>query len=321
MARAEPLYIPREDCSRSRRRDRVLPVPRTGNTAAGHLLALDLVSEEQCNVFVKVAKWILARIPYLGPMLPLLEERPLDLILLSNFASIFLLLLTVRHADYPQIDHHGRAGRTADLSTLKDHIHNWIPDVALEIAGEDELIILSPRVDGVFNKNRGDWGWNSLWSARLLVKRSARDEFDQDPEGPDSATKDPGIGGAGRPSISRVHGVDNVTPENVGYIACLLHHILSSEITWKDHNVRVFNGVKFFDKVVDLLNSNGLGKSVLAHFISHVYGTTIVDEADAELDDEFESLKRALAARDAEPDRTPDNRYGFALKHPAQGEA
>ncbi|CDO76032.1 hypothetical protein BN946_scf184665.g24 [Trametes cinnabarina] len=393
MARAEPLYIPREDCSRSRRRDsrsaspphrehgrrtpsrsrsrvrrnrdrtlqdnseeppvstrptsiepltlleqQYLTMVEDLKTAQAHRWRVD--SEEQCNVFVKVAKWILARIPYLGPMLPLLEERPLDLILLSNFASIFLLLLTVRHADYPQIDHHGRAGRTADLSTLKDHIHNWIPDVALEIAGEDELIILSPRVDGVFNKNRGDWGWNSLWSARLLVKRSARDEFDQDPEGyqeglrhaknksnhttlpsflyaeysgvpgdpsrPDSATKDPGIGGAGRPSISRVHGVDNVTPENVGYITCLLRHILSSEITWKDHNVRVFNGVKFFDKVVDLLNSNGLGKSVLAHFISHVYGTTIVDEADDDLDDEFESLKRALAARDAEPDPSGD---------------
>ncbi|KAJ2967704.1 hypothetical protein NUW54_g13432 [Trametes sanguinea] len=287
-------------------------------------------------------------------MLPLLEARSLDLVLLSNFASISLPLFTVRRADSPQIDHHGRAGRTADLSTLKDHIHNWIPDVALEIMGEDEPVILSPRVDGVFSKNRGDWGWNSLWSARLLVKRSARDEFDQDPEGyqeglrhakkrsnhttlpsflyaeysgvpddplrylfrspllmqayrciwtsPESATKDPGMGGTGRPSISRVHSIDNVTPENVGYIACLLRHILSSEVSWKDHNVRVFNGSKFFDKVVDLLNSNGFGTSVLMYFISHVYGTTTIDDVDDDVDDEFESLKRALAARDAEPE-------------------
>ncbi|OSC97782.1 hypothetical protein PYCCODRAFT_1104041 [Trametes coccinea BRFM310] len=35
-------------------------------------------------------------------------------------------------------------------------------------------------------------------------------------------------------SISRMHGIDNVTPENIAYIVCLLRHILSSETSWRD---------------------------------------------------------------------------------------
>ncbi|OSC96277.1 hypothetical protein PYCCODRAFT_1379482 [Trametes coccinea BRFM310] len=235
----------------------------------------------------KIAQWILARVPYLSAMLPLLEERPLDLL---------------------QIDHHGRAGRTADLSTLKDHIHDWIPDVSLKITEDDEPMILSPRIDGVFHKDRADWGWNSLWTARLLIKRSARlrhgtkksnhttlpsflyAEYSGVPDdplrylfrstlliqasayrciwtSPVSATKEPGVGGTGRASISRVHGIDNVTPENIAYIASLLRHVLSSEMSWKDQDVRVFNGTKFFNKIVDLLNSNGFGRTVLAYFV------------------------------------------------------
>ncbi|KAJ3013951.1 hypothetical protein NUW54_g555 [Trametes sanguinea] len=269
-------------------------------------------------------------------MLPLLEKRALDLILLSNFASSLLLLFNVWHAHYSQIDYHGRAGHTADLSALKDHIHNWISDVALEIMGEDEPVILSPRCDGVFSKNRGDWGWNSLWSAQLLVKRSAQDEFDQDPEGYQeglrhakkksnhttlpsflyaeylgvpgdplrylfrspllmqvsipvditmTVTAIPDGGNTGLSMYLDQPGLRNKGGRHRGHRACL-----------------DLNGIKFFDKVVDLLNSNGLGKSVLAYFIGHVYGATTVDEEDDELDNKFESLKRALAAWDAGSD-------------------
>ncbi|CDO71970.1 hypothetical protein BN946_scf184943.g4 [Trametes cinnabarina] len=226
------------------------------DAACKRSMALRKCSEEQCGLFIKVAQWILAHVPYLASMLPLLEERPLDLIILSNF-----------------IDHHGRAGRTADLSTLKDHIHDWIPDVILEIAGDDEPIILSPP-----------------WMAYRCIWTS-----------PVSARKEPGVGGTGHASISRVHSIDNVTPENIAYIACLLRHILSSKASWKDQDVRVFNGKKFFDKIVDLLNSNGFSKAVLAYFVSQVYGATAIEEPDDELD-ELESIKRALAAQDALPE-------------------
>ncbi|CDO74261.1 hypothetical protein BN946_scf184643.g1 [Trametes cinnabarina] len=92
-----------------------------------------------------------------------------------------------------------------------------------------------------------------------------------------------------------------MTPENIAYIACLLCHILSCEASWKDQGMRVFNGKKFFDKIVDLLNSNGFGKAVLAYYVSQVYGATAIEEPDDELN-EFESIKRTLAAQDALPE-------------------
>ncbi|CDO77772.1 hypothetical protein BN946_scf185041.g3 [Trametes cinnabarina] len=239
-------------------------------------------------------------------MLPLLEKRPLDLIMLSHF-----------------IDHHSRAGRTADISSLKGHIHNWIPDVTLEVEGMEDPLTISPRVNGVFDKKRANWGWNSLWTSRLLIKRSARDKFDKNPEryqdqlrhgrkksrhkslpsflyaefsgapedtayrciwtSPESATNEPGIGSTGRASISRMHAIDD------------MRHILSSEVTWKDQDVRVFNSVKFYAKIVDLLSS----VFILAYIsYSYVYGTVAMDQDDDELDDnEFEALKMSLATQ------------------------
>ncbi|OSC97781.1 hypothetical protein PYCCODRAFT_1104095 [Trametes coccinea BRFM310] len=50
-----------------------------------------------------------------------------------------------------------------------------------------------------------------------------------------------------------------------------------------------------------LLYSNGLSKVVLAYFFSQVYGAIAIEEPDDEVD-EFESIKRALAAQDAQPE-------------------
>ncbi|KAL7278864.1 hypothetical protein PYCCODRAFT_1465547 [Trametes coccinea BRFM310] len=292
-------------------------------------VALRECSEEQCAEYVKVTQWLLAQVPFLPPMLPLLEERPLDIILLSNF-----------------IDHHGRAARTTDISTLKDHLHSWVANVELPRERQEGPLIISPRINGLFDKKRANWGWNSLWSARLLVWRSARDAFDDDPESfqvklrhgtvkmnhkglpsflyaehdgppehhpkhlfrgpllmqayrciwtsPESASREPGVGGSGRGSISRVNGIDTVSPATIAYVACLLRHVLSSEATWKEQDAKVFNGATFFKKIVKFLTIDNCAKPVLAYFQSYVYGEINSEDDGNESEDEFEAAIRTL---------------------------
>ncbi|KAI9066044.1 hypothetical protein FKP32DRAFT_1674307 [Trametes sanguinea] len=292
--------------------------------------ALRECPEEQCAEYIKVTQWLLAQVPFLPPMLPLLEERPLDIILISTF-----------------IDHHGRAARTADISSLKEHLHSWVSEVQLRREGEEQPLIISPRVEGLFDKKRANWGWNSLWSARLLVWRSARDEFDENPDSyliklrhghvkmnhkglpsflyaehdappehhpkylfqgtllmqayrciwtsPESASKEPGVGGSGRGSISRVNGVNSVRPANIAYVACLLRHVLSSEATWREQDPKVFNGARFYKKIIKFFTVDSCAKPILAHFQSCVYGEVDSDDEDAdESEDEFEAAIRTL---------------------------
>ncbi|OSD05110.1 hypothetical protein PYCCODRAFT_1465544 [Trametes coccinea BRFM310] len=68
-------------------------------------------------------------------------------------------------------------------------------------------------------------------------------------------------------SISRVHGIDNVTPENIAYIVCLLRHILSSETSWRDQDMRVLNGKRFFNKIMDLAQQQRLEQGGLGIFL------------------------------------------------------
>ncbi|KAI0631041.1 hypothetical protein C8Q77DRAFT_1062623 [Trametes polyzona] len=71
---------------------------------------------------------------------------------------------------------------------------------------------------------------------------------------PDSATKPPGAKGKGRASISRMHGITDVTAEQIAYIACLMRHVLSSETSWDKQNVKIFDGAAFFNNIVKLLS-------------------------------------------------------------------
>ncbi|OSD02391.1 hypothetical protein PYCCODRAFT_1367442 [Trametes coccinea BRFM310] len=282
-------------------------------------------SEEQCAEYVKVTQWLLAQVPFLPPMLPLLEERPLDIILLSNF-----------------IDHHGRAARTTDISTLKDHLHCWVANVELPREGQEGPLIISPRINGLFDRKRANWGWNSLFQVKLrhgAVKMNHKGlpsflyaEHDGPPEhhpkhlfrgpllmqayrciwtSPESASREPGVGGSGRGSISRVNGIDAVSPATIAYVACLLRHVLSSEATWKEQDPKVFNGATFFKKIVKFLTIDNCAKPVLAYFQrsgppdrpmtsltsilrSYVYGEIDSEDDGNESEDEFEAAIRTL---------------------------
>ncbi|KAI9058986.1 hypothetical protein FKP32DRAFT_1580942 [Trametes sanguinea] len=297
------------------------------NEARKRSAALRECPEEQCAEYVKVTQWLLAQVPFLPPMLPLLEERPLDIILISTF-----------------IDHHGRAARTADISSLKEHLHSWVSDVQLRREGQEQPLIISPRVDGLFDKKRANWGWTSLCYLIKLrhghVKMNHKGlpsflyaEHDGPPEhhpkylfqgkllmqayrciwtSPESAGKDPGVGGSGRGSISRVNGVISVRPANIAYVACLLRHVLSSEATWREQDPKVFNGARFFKKIIKFFTVDSCAKPVLAHFqrfgysnrsrtwlslvpYSCVYGEVDSDDEDAdESEDEFEAAIRTL---------------------------
>ncbi|KAI0363519.1 hypothetical protein BV20DRAFT_958136 [Pilatotrama ljubarskyi] len=233
--------------------------------------------------FVRVGEWLMESVPFLPPMLPLFEERPLDLILFANF-----------------VDYHGRQGRTADLSTLKGHIHKWIPEVTVKTSDPDTpALTISPLVRGIFDHKRANWGWNSLYTEKLrhgditndengfpsyLYRESAgawnpaqgmTDLFLGDLltkgyrgiwTSPDSASREPGMHGAGRASISQANSIDVVRPENIAYIACLLRHILSSEENWSAQDPKVFDGATFFMKIVSLFEIDAFAEPVISHF-------------------------------------------------------
>ncbi|CDO73181.1 hypothetical protein BN946_scf185007.g236 [Trametes cinnabarina] len=100
---------------------------------------------------------------------------------------------------------------------------------------------------------------------------------------PESASKEPGVGGSGRGSLSRVNGVNTVGPANIAYVACLLRHVLSSEATWREQNPKVFNGAWFFKTIINFSPSTASG--------SCVYGEVDSDDSD---EDKFEAAMRTL---------------------------
>ncbi|KAI0362918.1 hypothetical protein BV20DRAFT_984133 [Pilatotrama ljubarskyi] len=239
--------------------------------------------------FVHVGEWLIETVPFLRPMLPLFEEHPLDLILFSNFVDI-------------KADDSGDPDRPS--------------------------FTISPLVRGIFDHKRANWGWNSLWSARLLVWRSAREKFDEDPEeyterlqhgnltnnangfpsflykefegawdpegyrgiwtSPNLASREPGMRGTAWASISRAHCIEVVCPENIAYITCL-----------NAQDPKVFDGAAFFTKIVDLLEIDDIAEPVISHFQHYVYGapagTGTSTNAGSDCVDEFEALKLKLA--------------------------
>ncbi|KAI0349064.1 hypothetical protein OH77DRAFT_1525948 [Trametes cingulata] len=257
--------------------------------------------------YIKLGKWLPERVPFLPEMLPLLEGDQGALNLNSTF-----------------IDHHARQGRSADISTLKEHMSKWIPVVKIQDPdNEGETRTYSPlTAEGTWDTNRANWGWNSAWSARLLVWRSAVNDFDRDPAekfleavhagdinmdhagfenflydnskliredpkyfrdglfdgaslitgyrciwtSPDSSTKAPGVRGTGRASISRMNGINQATPKNIAYVACLMRHVLSSESSWIHQDPEVFDGARFFDNIVMLFEFKKLAEPVLRLF-------------------------------------------------------
>ncbi|KAH9846292.1 hypothetical protein C2E23DRAFT_789380 [Lenzites betulinus] len=127
---------------------------------------------ETLDRYVELARWLLEMAPFLHEFLPSLDEDREAVMLLSQF-----------------VDYHARQGRSTDISTLKANISSWILAVRVQIppsqdsegepiAGVDYVYITN-KPDGTFDANRANWGWNSSWSARLLVWGTARHEFDK----------------------------------------------------------------------------------------------------------------------------------------------
>ncbi|KAH9884315.1 hypothetical protein C8Q73DRAFT_796307 [Cubamyces lactineus] len=151
---------------------------RLYGTAAGTSHAqTDTASEERSaeakkwkatlDAYTNVGKWLLTQYPDLQAMLKYFDEDGCAMSLLGRF-----------------LDYHARQGRTADIRTLKENISQWISTVTVELPSGDSIIFTphSPA-DGKFDRQRANWGWNSPWSARLLIWLSARGQFDENVEG------------------------------------------------------------------------------------------------------------------------------------------
>lgn len=78
-----------------------------------------------------------------------------------------------------QVDHHARQARATDLNTLKDNIRDYVTPVTLQVR-DGTTVTIAPPGEKLAAKH--NLGFNSLWTARLLVPRSSRDEFDDDPQ-------------------------------------------------------------------------------------------------------------------------------------------
>ncbi|KAL1940499.1 hypothetical protein VTO73DRAFT_9071 [Trametes versicolor] len=113
--------------------------------------------------YYKVAKWLVDMVPFLSDILPLLSSDAQALSLLGTF-----------------VDYHARQGRASDIGSIKENISKWIPTVEVPQTDGPPIVISPNTEDGIFDKDRANWGWNSAWSARLLIWMSCRDTFDAD---------------------------------------------------------------------------------------------------------------------------------------------
>ncbi|KAI0644636.1 hypothetical protein C8Q79DRAFT_1011661 [Trametes meyenii] len=262
-------------------------------------LALREIEPQFRERYLKVGQWLVANVPYLSMILPMLEEDPSTLMLVGRF-----------------VDYHARAARTADISTLKQQLPQWVANVELQLPERDTQIIISPRVNGIFDKNKANYGWNSLWTSRLLMWRIFRDAFDNDPKKCQAELR------AGLrmthhyfPSFVYLETDEPVEDEEdclpfllTGDLLTKIHpddhhhfvqlcHIFSSETTWAMQDPKAFNGAQFWVKIVELLkNDETLAERVFKHFHYYVYGGA-PDPRDHTGDGlvELEAVKRAFA--------------------------
>ncbi|KAJ3019581.1 hypothetical protein NUW54_g47 [Trametes sanguinea] len=111
---------------------------------------------------------------------------------------------------------------------------------------------------------------------------------------PNSASKEPSMGGSGHGSISRVNSINSIGPANIVYVMCLLHHVLLSEATWKEQDPKVFNGARFFKKIIKFFSVDSCAKPVLAYYQSCVYGEVDSEDEDDKGKDEFKAAIQTL---------------------------
>ncbi|KAI0369441.1 hypothetical protein BV20DRAFT_365547 [Pilatotrama ljubarskyi] len=117
----------------------------------------DLAKEKH---YVKVFEWLQERLPFLEQVVPLMVGQAHDTFILGAF-----------------LDTHARQARATDLNSLK----KCIPDYVEEALITPSLQKVAPPNNNQ-RKNKHWYGWHSVWTARLLVPRASRDEFDDDPQ-------------------------------------------------------------------------------------------------------------------------------------------
>ncbi|RPD82126.1 hypothetical protein L226DRAFT_564738 [Lentinus tigrinus ALCF2SS1-7] len=128
------------------------------NEARAAALQISQDKRERC---LRVFNWILESVPFLRTTLNLLEENPDEVMLLGRF-----------------LDYHARAARGTDINTIKAHIRDWVPPVWLPDVGASGMRI----APGSRYEKKENLGFSALWTARLNIPRSLRDQFDRDPD-------------------------------------------------------------------------------------------------------------------------------------------
>lgn len=78
------------------------------------------------------------------------------------------------------MDYHARQGRASDIGSIKENMSKWIPTIEVPQTDAPPVVVSPNTKEGIFDKDRANWGWNSAWSARLLVWMSCRETFDAD---------------------------------------------------------------------------------------------------------------------------------------------
>ncbi|KAH9892766.1 hypothetical protein C8Q73DRAFT_685072 [Cubamyces lactineus] len=280
-------------------------------TSGKHNQILEECPEADRTAYKKLFCWLLDSAPFLRPFLPLFVENCLDVTLLGEF-----------------VDFHARQGRSADINTLKKHVHlKLLLSPPLPPSSQrDATSNFYNTTNDVFTDFRDHWGFYNRRTARLLVPYSLLENFEEDPdtildqvlsgalvfdhmclpsflyqedlrvsqaeditdglllssflmvayrcvfEGPSAVAKAPGLKGNGRASISRKHGIVSVKPENIAYIACLVHFTLGTCDKWDQQNSAVFDGATFFKNIVKFFTNQTFSEKVLAAYTSLVYG-------------------------------------------------
>ncbi|KAI0674392.1 hypothetical protein C8Q78DRAFT_1076034 [Trametes maxima] len=216
--------------------------------------------------YVKVFEWLQEQLPFLQDIVPMMVGRSHDTFLLGGF-----------------LDAHSRQARATDLGSLKTHLADYVEPTKVVNALGEEQEITPPN-----NSQRKDkhwYGFHSLWTARLLVPRVMRDEFDEDPQvfcdsiingrqnmglcrgplllkalrhiftSPSSVNKPPGKKSQGRGCIAQMYKLDAVHPENIAYTVTLTRSLLSASTCWEDED-GAFEAETFYSNVVRLFKDD-----------------------------------------------------------------
>ncbi|EIW62283.1 uncharacterized protein TRAVEDRAFT_18722 [Trametes versicolor FP-101664 SS1] len=261
----------------------------------------------------KVAKWLIDMVPFLSKILPLL----------SNDAQVLALLGTF-------VDYHVHQGCASDIGSIKENMSKWIPTIKVPQMDAPPVVVSPNTKEGIFDKDRANWGWNMPHSFLEGLKNSninmdhkgflafcyalTGKEVSLDPKdflnglfegllllsayrcvwtSPESSIRPPRWGGCRRASILRASGINTIDSGKIAYIVCLVRHILSSKSMWYHQNPAVFDTGLFYNRIVKLFEYKAFATPLLRLYQKWVYGThyAVQDAAD----DDSNEFDQAMA--------------------------